>query len=275
VLKPSLITVAFVSVSIPHGVVAADQRPETKPVSIVAHRGLLKHAPENTAAAFQSCLALRIGFELDVQCTKDGRLVCLHDATLDRTTNGRGKASAKTWKELQRLDAGSWFDPAFRNERIPLMDDVFAMIAKSRVPVLVAVDVKISDPNVERDLVKLAVKHKVLDRLLFIGRTIQSPAVRKRFKAAHRNTRVARLANSRAELSDVLREEQADWVYVRFIPTADDVAAIHRAKKRVILVGPKVAGNEPANWKTAVANGVDAILSDFPLEVRKAVRAKR
>jgi glycerophosphoryl diester phosphodiesterase len=270
-----LIAVLFPGMTTLPLVLPAAEPPPAGQVRIVAHRGLLKHAPENTAAAFRSCLALRLGFELDVQRTKDGRLVCLHDTTLDRTTNGRGDASAMTWKELQRLDAGTWFDPAFRNERIPLMDDVFAMIARSRHPVLIAVDVKIADPNVERDLVKLAVEHKILDRLVFIGRTIESADMRKRFKTADRNARTARLAKSRDELRDVLKDPQADWAYVRFIPTADDVAAIHRAKKRVILVGPKVAGKEPANWKAAVANGVDAILTDYPLELRKAVRAKR
>lgn len=250
---------------------ADDSRPATH-LQIVAHRGLLKHAPENTAAAYRACLALRLGFELDVQRTKDGRLVCLHDATLVRTTNGHGKVSAKSWRELQRLDAGSWFAPVFRNERIPLMDDVFAMIARAKNPVLIAVDVKLSDARVERDLVKLAVKHRILDRLLFIGRTIESPAVRKRFKAADRNCRTARLAKSRAEIPDILKDGEADWVYVRFIPTVGDVAAIHRAKKWAILVGPKVAGKEPANWKAAAANGVDAILTDYPLELRRAVK---
>jgi len=55
---------------------------------IVAHRGLLHHAPENTLAYFRACLELRIGFEFDVERTKDGQLVCVHDDTVDRTTNG-------------------------------------------------------------------------------------------------------------------------------------------------------------------------------------------
>ena len=64
--------------------VAAEPRP-----LIVAHRGLLRHAPENTLANFRACLELRLGFEFDVQATKDGQLVCIHDGTVDRTTTGR------------------------------------------------------------------------------------------------------------------------------------------------------------------------------------------
>ena len=62
-----------------------------EPPLIVAHRGLLLHAPENTLANSRACLELRLGFEFDVEKTKDGHLVCIHDGTVDRTTNGTGK----------------------------------------------------------------------------------------------------------------------------------------------------------------------------------------
>ena len=57
--------------------------------------------------------------EVDVRRSKDGKLVILHDATLDRTTNAKGPASALTLEQLQQLDAGSWFDPAYHRERTP------------------------------------------------------------------------------------------------------------------------------------------------------------
>jgi glycerophosphoryl diester phosphodiesterase len=78
---------------------------------IVAHRGLLRHAPENTLANFRACLELRLGLEFDVQRTRDGRLVCIHDGTVDRTTGGTGKVAEMTLEEVRKLDAGSWFDP--------------------------------------------------------------------------------------------------------------------------------------------------------------------
>ena len=54
-----------------------------EPPLIVAHRGLLRHAPENTLANFRACFELRLGFEFDVERTKDGHLVCIHDSTAD------------------------------------------------------------------------------------------------------------------------------------------------------------------------------------------------
>src|ERR1700709_498092 len=85
--------------------VAAGPRP-----LVVAHRGLLRHAPENTLANFRACLELRLGFEFDVQATKDGQLVCIHDSTVDRTTNGTGKVADLTLSAIRGFDAGSWFD---------------------------------------------------------------------------------------------------------------------------------------------------------------------
>src|SRR5947208_9922618 len=86
---------------------------------IVAHRGLLRHAPENTLANFRACLELRLGFEMDVRRCRDGTLVCVHDASVDRTTDGRGAVANLALGELKALDAGSWFHPAFAGERIP------------------------------------------------------------------------------------------------------------------------------------------------------------
>src|SRR5262245_12051645 len=73
---------------------------------VVGHRGLLHDAPENTLAGFRAALSLRVGFEVDVRRTKDGELVCLHDATVDRTTDGKGPLNELTLTALSRLDAG-------------------------------------------------------------------------------------------------------------------------------------------------------------------------
>src|SRR5205814_4104078 len=83
----------------------------SNPAYVVGHRGLLNEAPENTLANFRACLDLRLGFEFDVQRTKDGHLVCLHDSTLDRTTNGQGNVSEHSLDQIREPDAGRWFAP--------------------------------------------------------------------------------------------------------------------------------------------------------------------
>lgn len=97
---------------------------------IYAHRGASGYAPENTLAAFDRALEMRSdGIETDVQATRDGVLVLLHDRTVDRTTDGAGAVADMTFAELQRLDAGSRFDAKFTGERVPRLDDFLARYA--------------------------------------------------------------------------------------------------------------------------------------------------
>jgi glycerophosphoryl diester phosphodiesterase len=240
---------------------------------VVGHRGLPTHAPEETLAAFNACIDLRAGVELDVRRTRDGHLVCLHDATLDRTTTGKGKLAAISLRELKQLDAGAKFDPAFAGERVPALEEFFELLRERKSSVLVAVDLK--EPDCEADVVKLARKYGVLKQLVFIGLTIESPKVREKLKAASGDTACAGLCPAAEKLDAALADASAEWVYLRFLPTADQVKAAHAAGKKVFLVGPLVMGNEPANWAKGRAAGVDAILTDHPLECRAGWRAKK
>jgi hypothetical protein len=80
------------------------------------------------------------------------------------------------------------------------------------------------------------------------------------------------LAPTAEDLPAALNDPDADWVYVRFVPTAAQVEAVHRAGKRIFLSGPAVSGKEPASWRLAGDRGVDALLTDFPLSCRQSWR---
>ncbi len=96
---------------------------------IFAHRGASAHAPENTLAAFELALEQGAhGIELDVKLSADGEVVVIHDATVDRTTNGRGRVSQLNLAALRELDAGSFFSQTFMGEKIPTLADVFETI---------------------------------------------------------------------------------------------------------------------------------------------------
>lgn len=91
---------------------------------LIAHRGESARAPENTLAAFRSLSEHAAGVELDLTWSRDRHAVVIHDAELERTTDGSGAVADKDLAELLRLDAGSWFAPKFRGERIPRLTDV-------------------------------------------------------------------------------------------------------------------------------------------------------
>lgn len=114
------------------------------PPYVIAHRGISAKAPENTLASFKLAVAVP-GIdmvELDVRLTKDEEVIVLHDRTLQRTTTGNGNAYKYTLNELRSFDAGSWFDPSFRTERIPTLREVLQLVGRTR---WVDIEIK-SDP---------------------------------------------------------------------------------------------------------------------------------
>ena len=117
-------------------------------------------------------------------------------------------------------------------------------------------------------MVQLAEKHKVLHRLLFIGRTIVEPDLRKQLLQTSAKAHAAAVANDALEFPKALAAGNADWVYVRYLPTHEEVKAVHRAGKRVFIAGATVSGNVPGNLQHATNVGLDAILTDYPLLLR-------
>lgn len=96
----------------------------------VAHRGARAYAPENTLPAFELALAQGADvLELDVHLSRDDEVVVIHDARVDRTTNGRGAVRDLRWADLQALDAGMWWGPAWRGTRIPALREVLERFA--------------------------------------------------------------------------------------------------------------------------------------------------
>ena len=96
---------------------------------IIAHRGDVANAPENTLPAFRSAYERGAdGIELDVRLTRDQQLVVFHDRTLKRTGGRRGLVSNATLEEVRALDVGGWFSPDFRGERAPTLDEVFELL---------------------------------------------------------------------------------------------------------------------------------------------------
>ncbi|MFD1863218.1 glycerophosphodiester phosphodiesterase [Planococcus chinensis] len=127
----------------------------------VAHRGASGHAPENTMGAFHKGVEMKADYiEIDVQMTKDGELVVIHDTTVDRTTDGTGKVKSLTFEEIRQLDAGSWFSEAYAGEQVPTFDEVLdafrgkvGILIELKAPELYpGIEKKVADALVERNM---------------------------------------------------------------------------------------------------------------------------
>jgi len=101
---------------------------------VIGHRGASGHAPENTLAAFRKAVALGATFiETDLHLSRDAHFVAIHDATVNRTTNGKGAVHDLTLAQLRNLDAGSWFGSEFAGERIPTLEEILQFSKKNDV----------------------------------------------------------------------------------------------------------------------------------------------
>src|SRR4051812_8087205 len=132
--------------------------------TIIAHRGASGTAPENTLAAFRRAADLGAPMiELDVQLTADGEVVVIHDFTLDRTTDGVGSVRHRSLAQIRRLDAGAWFAPAFRGERVPTLAEVL-----QNFPHAVNVELKsYGDDGLEPRALAVVERAGALDRVVF------------------------------------------------------------------------------------------------------------
>lgn len=98
---------------------------------VSAHRGFSHDAPENTKYAFEAAIECNADYiELDVQLSKDEQLVVIHDDTLNRTTNGKGRVDKYTYEELSRFSAGAWYGSEYEDARIMLLSDVLELVDK-------------------------------------------------------------------------------------------------------------------------------------------------
>lgn len=101
---------------------------------LIAHRGFSAIAPENTLAAFSAAVESGAdGIEFDVQLCADRLPVIIHDSTLDRTTNGNGYVREQTLAQLNKLDAGSWFDSRFSSEKIPTFAEALDLLKNTNL----------------------------------------------------------------------------------------------------------------------------------------------
>lgn len=239
---------------------------------IFAHRGASAHAPENTLASFELAIAQQAdAVELDVKLSADGHVIVIHDSTVDRTTDGKGKVSDLTLTQLKALDAGSFFSPSFAGERIPTLDEVFEAMGKRTF-----INIELKNYTTRRDdlveaVCMLVKKHQMQKRVMFSSF----------FPSA--------LSKTRNYLPDVPRGLLAlsgllgVWArsfgftfgkYDALHPnlkgfTPQDVDRVHRLKRRVHVY----TVNHEEDMRRLFKWGVDGIFSDDP-QLAVQVRAE-
>lgn len=135
----------------------------TRP-QIVAHRGGAAFAPENTMAALEHAIAMKLDMvEIDVQQLRDGELVLLHDDNFKRTAGENRKVWEVGYDEVKSYDAGSWFSPEFSGEPVPKLDD-FLNRARNNIRVMIELKSTGHETNLVEGVIALVEKYEMLDQ---------------------------------------------------------------------------------------------------------------
>jgi glycerophosphoryl diester phosphodiesterase len=226
----------------------------------IAHRGASIDEPENTLRAFARAIELGVDMlELDVNLTRDGALVVIHDTTLERTTNGAGLVREHTLADIQSLDAG-------RGQRVPTLGEVFDLVRPT--PVRLCVEIK--GASAEEDLAITEATIAALERADFPGRAVVtsfSPAALLHAKAL-RSTLATLLDPSPQDGSLTPRQicEQtlaagANCLSydVRYL----DQAVVDEARLSGLVLWPW-APNEPDEIRRVLRLGVPGLMTDRP-----------
>ena len=219
---------------------------------IYAHRGASGYAPENTIAAFDLALNMPVdGIETDIRASREGALVLLHDATVDRTTDGRGAVADLSLAELRQLDAGVRFAPRFAGQRVPTLDELLDRYAgRTRFWL------EVKAPGVEEPLAR-AVRERGL------GRDVQFSSFQ--FDSLRR----LRAAWPEAELTFLTRELEADTLdRCRGLGVAQ--LSLHHSALGAAAIGRiRAAGLEARAWgigdKAALRRVLDLGVSGLTL----------
>ena len=230
------------------------------PVLRVGHRGARAHAPENTMSSFALGAAMGIdAVETDVQLSRDGEVVLIHDHTVDRTTNGHGFVRDMTLEELKVLDAGSRHDPKYAGERIPTLSELLGW-AKDRVAV--AIEIKngpIYYPGIAEKTIRLVRRHGMERQVVLISfdHCVLLEAKKIAPEMATGILYVAGLVDTvatvRAARADALHP---NWAFV----TPELVREVHEAG---LAINPWNA-NDLATLRLLSDMGVDSVGTDYP-----------
>ena len=214
----------------------------------IGHRGAAGHAPENTLAAIQKGIALGVNsVEIDVRRTADGVLVVLHDATVNRTTNGKGRVDRMCLRDIKKLDAGD-------GEHIPTLEEVFKVV-EGKTGLILELKIRGAAQQTAEAVREAGFRDSVIyasflhDELQHVQTVDPDASLMVLFGGLSRAS-VARAVKYGSSCAG-LRHEKA---------TRGLVESFHRSGLRVFVY----TADAPSDIQRALSLGVDGVISNFP-----------
>lgn len=229
----------------------------------IAHRGFAGIAPENTLISFQKALEHKPdAVECDVHLSADGRLMVIHDETLERTTNGKGKVGEMTFTELRKLDAGSWYSKKYQGEKIPSLEELIDLV-KGKTGLCV----ELKGKGTASKTVELIEKFNIIDKCSLFSFMPEEILLAKQLNPAI-STLLLRYFDPKKpetlkplEVAHQVLSSHANILGINKESVSPEL--IHLMHQRAITVGVYTVNTE--EWMNKLINwDVDGIVSDYP-----------
>lgn len=269
VYRRALIIILFGVLQFSINEVMAQQINNRNPI-VVAHRGASGYAPENTMAAIKKAITMGVDMiEIDVQLSKDKEVVLMHDLTVDRTTNGKGKVRDLYLEEIKKLDAGKWFSSEFLGEKVPTLEEVIQAI-NGQCKLLIEVKrVKSKKLEIENKIVQLINKYNAYNWCIVQSFETQ---VIKNIQALDKSIECHKLVtmnisvlplhiDSRIKTGTIYKYKTVQSINPYFkMLNKRKVNKIHSRGQKIITW----TVNEPEDMKRMIEMGVDGIITNYP-----------
>jgi len=254
----------------------------------IAHRGLSAYAPEHTMASYQLAKNLNADYlEIDLQMTKDGKLIAMHDTTVNRTTDGKGQVKDLTLKEIKQLDAGSWFNQKnpdrakakYEGLEVPTLEEIFKKFGKNANYYIETKSPSLY-PEMENELVRLIEKYKLADSKNHPNRVVIQSFSKESLLNIHelnpelplvqlisyKNPAVA----TDAEIAELKSYAVGAGMNYRMI----DEAYVKKMRDAGLWVHPYTV-NDPADMQKLLDWGVNGMFTDYADVLKKVLKQQK
>ena len=228
---------------------------------VLAHRGASGYAPENTLASFRKGMELGAdGFELDIQLTKDGEIVVIHDEWLERVSDGKGFVKDYTFEELRQLNFNKTF-PEYGPQQIPTLREVYELIKDTDL--VVDVELKtgiINYPNLVEKALKLAEETGMKDRVFYSSfNHYTCMEIKKQDPDAYVGFLYGDVF---IDVEQYVKDHGGDAIHPAFYLLQDPIHA-RKAKELGLEINTWTV-NELEHMKMCLMLGVDTIITNYP-----------
>ncbi|MCF6409752.1 glycerophosphodiester phosphodiesterase [Pseudalkalibacillus salsuginis] len=269
--------------------IQSETAPSLNPNKIlnVAHRGASGHAPEHTLPSYELGEQMKGDYvEVDLQMTKDGELIAMHDETLDRTTNGTGLVKDHTLEQIKQLDAGSWFNEMnpemakeeYKGLQVPTLDEVIEKFGKSANYYIETKSPEVY-PGMEEKLLETLERHQLIGPNAPSSKVIIQSFSPESLKKVHDlNTRIPLVQllwyTSPATITDAELDQYKEYaIGVGMNHNQIDEAYVQKVREHNLLIHPYTV-NEKEDMQKLLDWGVTGMFTNYPDRLHEVLESR-